>query len=136
MKIAFMSRAVLLAAVLALDGCGSSSSSQSPGPSPSAPATQSTVSVPAHGFVSAPLTTTRTGTLTVSLSLTRNIVVAGLFTSACTAGRSGCAAVTYTASASSDFSTTLTASGAAAGSYVIVLGNVSGATQSVGYSVN
>jgi len=141
MRIAFLPRAVVLAAVFALGGCGSHDQTPAPstGPSssPSAAGTvDGSVSVPAHGFVSLPVTP-RTGTLTVRLSLSRNIVVAGIFTSACAGGtRSGCTPLSYTETASSDSSTTLTMSGAASGSYVVILGNVGTSSQTVGYSAS
>jgi hypothetical protein len=137
MRLANIPRMVLLAAVFALAGCGASSD---PGPSPSpstVPGGEGSVSVPAHGFVSVPLNTSTSGTLVLRLSLTRDIVVAGLFTSPCAGGnRSGCSPLTYTETASSDSSTTVTATGAAAGSYVLILGNVGSSSQSVRYSLS
>ena len=129
---------LLVAAVLALGGCGSSDKTPSPSPPPSGAAViEGSVSVPAHGFLSVPLTITRAGTLTMRFTLTRNIVVAGIFTAPCAAGtRSGCTPLGYTETASSDSSTTLTAPGAAAGSYVVIFGNVGGASQAVGYSAS
>jgi len=131
-------RMVLLAAVFALGGCGSHSNE--PGPSPSsspAPGGEGSVSVPAHGFVTVSLNTSKSGTLALRLSLSRDIVVAGLFTSPCASGtRSGCAPLTYTETATNSASTTVTAAGVAAGSYVMILGNVGPSSQSVSYSLS
>ena len=125
--------AAILAALCSLGACGSSSQNQ---PAPIT-VVQGSLVVPAHRFLPVLMTTTAAGTLTVQIGLTPNIVVAGIVTSACTAGasRTGCSSLSYTEAASSDSSKTLTAPGAAPGSYVVIFGNVGPGSQSVTYSV-
>ena len=130
--------AILLATVLALGGCGHSSD-QTPSPTPSSSSGGASVdgsaSVPAHAFVPVPLTATKGGTLTLRLTVSRNIVVAGIVPAACAAGtRSACTPLSYTESATSDTSKTLTAAGASAGSYVVIFGNLGTSTQTVSFS--
>lgn len=129
----------LAAALVAvsLGACHSSSSDQTPSPTASPIAiVQGSLVVPGHGFLPVSMTTTTAGTLTLRLGLTSNIVVAGIVSSACAAGaRNGCAPLSYSEAVSSDSSKTLTAPGAAAGSYVVVFGNVGAASQSVTYAV-
>jgi len=126
--------AAVLAALSSLGACGSPSD-QAP---PPITVVQGSLVVPAHRFLPVPLTTTAAGTLTVQIGLTPSIVVAGIATSACTAGASrsaGCSALAYTEAATGDSSKTLTAPGAAPGSYVVIFGNLGPASQSVTYSV-
>ena len=128
---------VALAAVLAafsFGACGSSSTDEGTPIS----VVQGSLTVPPHGFLPVPMTTTAAGTLNVQIGTTPNIVVAGIVTSACTAGvarTSACSALSYTEAASSDSSKTLKAAGAAAGSYVVIFGNVGSGSQSVTYTV-
>src|SRR5882672_2431933 len=127
MRNAGMPLAAFLVALSALGGCHASSD-QNPSPSPS-PIIQGSKVVPPRGFVPVAMTTTAAGTLTLRLGLTPSIVVAGIVTSACATGaRSGCSPLSYTEAATNDSSKTLTAAGAAAGSYVLIFGNVGAAS--------
>ena len=131
-----VSLAAAVAAISCLGACGSSSPQSTPPNSVSV--TQGSIVVPAHGFVPLSMATTKAGTLNFQLTLTSNIVVAGVVPSSCTTGgssRSGCSPLNYTEAASTSSSKTLTAPGAAAGSYVIILGNVGPASESVAYQV-
>lgn len=121
-------------AALSFGACGSSSDE----PPPPITVVQGSLVVPAHRFLPVSMTTTAAGTLTVQIGLTPNVVVAGIVTSACTGGAGGgaaCRSLGYTEAASTDSSKTLTAPGAAPGSYVVIFGNVGSASQSVTYLV-
>jgi hypothetical protein len=127
-------------AALPFTACGSSSrDSDHPSPTPSAsgPVIQGSTLIPGNGFLPVTLTTTASGTLTIQLGLTPNIVMAGVVTSGCTAPatRAACRTLSYTEGTSSDSSKTVIVPGAAAGTYLVMLGNVAPGGQTVSYTV-